>query len=73
MSLVLTVFHVVVAIGLIVSIMLQSGKSAGLSGAIGGGTESFFGRKKGMGEKLERATVILSVLFMITALLTVVF
>ncbi len=73
MSLVLTVIHVVVAIGLIVTVTLQSGKSAGLSGAVGGGTESFFGRKKGLEEKLERATIIFSVLFMITALLTVVF
>lgn len=72
-SLVLTVIHLVVAIGLIVAVMLQSGKSAGLSGAIGGGTESFFGRKKGREEKLERATIIFSVLFMITALLSVVF
>ncbi|HHW92844.1 MAG TPA: preprotein translocase subunit SecG [Firmicutes bacterium] len=73
MSLVLTIIHVLVAIGLIVSVILQSGKSAGLSGAIAGGAESFFGRKKGLEEKLERITVILAVVFVVTALLSVLF
>lgn len=73
MSLVLTIIHVLVAIGLIVSVILQSGKSAGLSGAIAGGAESFFGRKKGLEEKLERITVILAVFFVVTALLSVLF
>ncbi|MGI6143938.1 MAG: preprotein translocase subunit SecG [bacterium] len=73
MSLVLTIIHVLVAIGLIVSVILQSGKSAGLSGAIAGGAESFFGRKKGFEEKLERITVILAVVFVVTALLSVLF
>jgi preprotein translocase subunit SecG len=72
-SLVLTIIHVLVAIGLIVSVILQSGKSAGLSGAIAGGAESFFGRKKGLEEKLERITVILAVVFVVTALLSVLF
>lgn len=73
MSLVLTIIHVLVAIGLIVAVILQSGKSAGLSGAIAGGAESFFGRKKGLEEKLERITVILAVVFVVTALLSVLF
>ena len=34
---------------LIASILLQSGKSAGLSGAIGGGAEQHFGKKKSKG------------------------
>jgi preprotein translocase subunit SecG len=34
---------------LIASILLQSGKSAGLSGAIGGGAEQLFGKKKSKG------------------------
>jgi len=34
---------------LIASILLQSGNSAGLSGAIGGGAEQLFGKKKSKG------------------------
>jgi preprotein translocase subunit SecG len=34
---------------LIGSILLQSGNSAGLSGAIGGGAEQLFGKKKSRG------------------------
>lgn len=68
---VVSIFHVLVAIGLIATVLLQSGKSAGLSGAVGGGAESFFGKKKGLEEKLERVTTILAVAFMITALVSV--
>lgn len=68
---VLTVIHVILAVGIIVSVLLQSGKSAGLSGAIGGGAESLFGKKKGVEDKLERLTAVLAVAFMATALLSV--
>lgn len=61
----------VIALGLIASILLQSGKSAGLSGAIAGGAETLFGRKKGLDGLLGRLTVALSVLFAILSLLLV--
>ena len=46
---------------------LQSGKSAGLSGAISGGAEQLFGKQKarGLDLVLHRITVVLSVLFFI--------
>jgi len=72
-SLVLTIIHLLVALALILSVVLQSGKSAGLSGAIAGGAESFFGRKLGLEEKLERITAILAIVFMVTSLLAVLF
>ena len=37
---------VIDAIALIVVVLLQSGKSAGLSGAISGGAEQLFGKQK---------------------------
>ena len=37
---------VIVSIGLITVVLLQSGKSAGLSGAISGGAEQLFGKAK---------------------------
>jgi preprotein translocase subunit SecG len=58
---------VIVAIALIVVVLLQSGKSAGLSGAISGGAEQLFGKQKarGMDLVLHRVTIVLSVLFFI--------
>nr|WP_249306098.1 preprotein translocase subunit SecG [Lederbergia citrea] len=56
---------VIVSIGLIIVVLLQSGKSAGLSGAISGGAEQLFGKQKarGMDLILHRITVVLAVLF----------
>ncbi len=57
------------AIALIVLVLLQSGKSAGLSGAISGGAEQLFGKQKarGLDAVLHRATVITGVLlFLLT-------
>jgi preprotein translocase subunit SecG len=60
---------VIVSIGLILVVLLQSGKSAGLSGAISGGAESLFGKQKarGLDLVLHRITIVLSVLFIILA------
>ncbi|MBU8880910.1 preprotein translocase subunit SecG [Bacillus sp. FJAT-29790] len=58
---------VIVSIGLIVVVLLQSGKSAGLSGAISGGAEQLFGKQKARGLDLilHRITVVLAVLFFV--------
>ncbi|MGA9224739.1 MAG: preprotein translocase subunit SecG [Mesobacillus sp.] len=63
----LTVLLVIVSIGLIGVVLLQSGKSAGLSGAISGGAEQLFGKQKARGLDLilHRVTVVLSVLFFV--------
>jgi preprotein translocase subunit SecG len=61
---------VIVSIALIVVVLLQSGKSAGLSGAISGGAEQLFGKQKARGIDLilHRITVVLSVLFFLLAI-----
>jgi preprotein translocase subunit SecG len=58
---------IIVSIGLIVVVLLQSGKSAGLSGAISGGAEQLFGKQKarGIDAVLQRITIVLSVLFFV--------
>jgi preprotein translocase subunit SecG len=58
---------VIVSIGLIGVVILQSGKSAGLSGAISGGAESLFGKQKARGLDLilHRITIVLSILFIL--------
>ena len=67
----LIVLLVITSISLIVVVLLQSGKSAGLSGAISGGAEQLFGKQKarGLDLYLHRATIVLSVLFFVLTIL----
>lgn len=55
---------------LIASILLQSANSAGLSGAIGGGAEQLFGKKKSKGYEalLQKITKIAAVCFICISL-----
>ncbi|MEH7501336.1 preprotein translocase subunit SecG [Neobacillus drentensis] len=66
----LVILLVIVSIGLIGVVILQSGKSAGLSGAISGGAESLFGKQKARGLDLilHRITVVLAVLFILLSI-----
>lgn len=56
-----------VAVGLIASVIMQSGRAAGL-GAIAGGAETLFGRKKSMDKLFGRLTVGLGIAFMVLSL-----
>jgi preprotein translocase subunit SecG len=61
-----------ISIALIASVVLQSGKSAGMSGSIAGGAETIFGgKKKGMDELLAKVTMILGVAFGVVTLILV--
>ncbi len=66
---------VIVSIALIVTVLLQSGKSAGLSGAIAGGAEQLFGKQKarGLDLVLHRVTIVLAILFFALTLLVAYF
>ncbi|MGE7091730.1 preprotein translocase subunit SecG [Lysinibacillus sp. NPDC048646] len=70
MHTVVLVSLVVVSLALVVVVLLQSSKSAGLSGAISGGAEQLFGKQKarGMDLILHRVTIVLAVLFFILAI-----
>ncbi|HZK02457.1 MAG TPA: preprotein translocase subunit SecG [Anaerovoracaceae bacterium] len=58
---------------LIASILLQSGKSAGLSGSIGGGAEQLFGKKKSKGYEalLSKISVVGAICFILCSLILV--
>lgn len=71
MHILLVVLQVIASIGLIATVLLQSGKSAGLSGAISGGAETFFG-KKGMDDKFATLSKIFAVAFMVLTFLLAV-
>ncbi|WP_099224559.1 MULTISPECIES: preprotein translocase subunit SecG [Listeria] len=65
MNTVLTVLLIIVSVLLVIVIILQPGKSNGLSGAISGGAEQLFGKQKARGLELilHRATIVLSIIF----------
>ena len=69
-QIVLSIVYFVVAIGLIAVVMLQSGKSAGLSGAIAGGTDTFLSKNKSRSAdaRLARMTKWIAIVFMILTL-----
>ncbi|MEW5762367.1 MAG: preprotein translocase subunit SecG [Bacillota bacterium] len=69
---IVTGIHLLVAVLLVAVVLLQSGRSAGLSGAIAGGAESFLGKKKGLDEWFAKVTVVLAVLFGLLSLMLVV-
>ena len=65
----LMILEAVISIALIAAVVLQSGKSAGLSGSIAGGAETLFGgKKKGMDELLAKATMVLGAVFGVVTL-----
>ena len=69
LKVVLTVVHLIIAFGLMATVLFQSSKSQGLSGSIAGGAETFFGKNKGktMDGVLAKLTVVLAILFVITS------
>lgn len=68
MVIALVVLLVLSSIGLIATVLFQSGRSAGLSGAIAGAGESVFGKKKGMDELLAKFTAALAAVFLLSSL-----
>ncbi len=71
----LTVVFIIISIVLTILVLMQEGKSAGLSGAISGMADTYWGKNKGrsMEGHLVRATKILAVLFFVLAVLMEMF
>lgn len=67
------IIQVLSSLVLIVSILLQSGKSAGLSGSIGGGAEQLFGKNKARGydELFSKVTKVGAGAFILCSLILV--
>ena len=63
----LTAFHVLVGVVLILGVLLQSARGTDLAGAFGGmGSQTAFG-PRGTATFLSKATVVLAVIFMVTS------
>jgi len=65
----------VIALFLVVAITLQEGKKHGLSGAITGGAETFFGKNKGkeVNAFFKKATMISAIAFAVIVFVTYLF
>ena len=64
-----TVIFIIIGLALSIVILMQEGKSAGLSGTINGIADTYWGKNKGrsMEGKLVKATAILAFLFFVVA------
>ena len=70
MNMVLTVIQVLLSLALVAIVMLQSGKSAGLSGAISGAADTFLSKNKAktVDAKLAKATKGVAILWVVLTL-----
>jgi len=65
----LLILQILVSLGLISTVLLQSGKSAGLSGAISGGAETVFGKNKGLDALFSKISTVLAISFLLLTLI----
>ncbi len=63
----ITIIHIVVSIGLIFVVLLQTGKGADMGAVFGGSSSTIFG-SSGAGNFLTRLTTGMAIVFMITSL-----
>jgi len=70
MTLAITILQLLCGVAIIVVVLFQSGKSAGLSGAIGGVADSFLSKNKAKttDAKLARATKWIGAVFIVLTL-----
>lgn len=71
LEIIVSIIHVLISMSLVVIVLLQSGKSAGLSGSIAGGAETFFGKNKGrtLDALLSKYTSVAAIAFLVTSIL----
>ena len=69
--LIATIVVSIVSIILIIAVVVQQSKSSGLSGAISGGSDTYWSRNKGRSRegKLEKITLISGIIFMVVAII----
>jgi preprotein translocase subunit SecG len=70
LSLVVNILHIIFSVSIIIIVLLQSGRQAGLSGSIAGGAETFFGKNKGrtIDAILGKYTTVAAIAFLITSI-----
>ena len=74
MKLAITILQLLVGLAIILSVLIQSGKHAGLSGAIGGVADSFLAKNKArtLDAKLARATKWMGAAFLVLTIVLLI-
>ena len=74
MELFITILQLLCGLAIILAVLIQSGKSAGLSGAIGGVADSFLakGQARTVDAKLARATKWIGAAFLVLTLVLLI-
>ena len=74
LTLIITILQLICGLAIILAVLFQSGKSAGLSGAIGGVADSFLAKNKAktLDAKLARATKWIGAVFLILTLVLLI-
>ena len=69
-QIIMSIVYFIISLGLIAIVMLQSGKSAGLSGAIGGGADTFLSKNKATSAdaRMAKMTKWVAIVFMVITL-----
>ncbi len=69
-QIIVTILHIIFSLSIVVIVLLQSGKSAGL-GSIAGGAETFFGKNKGrtLDALLGKYTSVAAIAFLVTSVI----
>ena len=68
MVIAVTILHIVVCIGLILVVLLQTGKGAEIGAVFGGGSSSTIFGSSGAGNFLTKLTTAMAIVFMVTSL-----
>ena len=71
LQIILTILQLISGLAVTIVVLLQSGKSAGLSGAIAGGADTFLskGKAQSMDAKLAKATKWFALAFVLLTLI----
>ena len=68
MSFVVTIIHIIVCISLVLAVLMQVGKGAGMGATFGGSSQTVFG-SSGATTFLSKITTIIAIFFILTSLI----
>jgi len=73
MNTIITVIHVIAALSVILTVLLQAGKGAAMGSGLGGGSSQTMFGSSGAGNFLTKLTTGIAILFMTTSLTLAIF
>lgn len=70
LKIIVNIIYLLICLGIIAIVLLQAGRSAGVSGAIAGGAETFFGKNKARSYDsiLRKSTGVVAILFVVISI-----